>query len=158
MTESDGQNGSRMDRSAHVGVVVNLKQKTKKSEEEWRKTLAPEEFHVLREKGTERPFTGEYLHNKKKGLYLCAGCGNKLFSSDTKFDSGTGWPSFSAPISKKSLETKTDTSSGMRRTEVSCSLCNGHLGHVFRDGPKPTGLRFCINSVALNFREQKGST
>jgi len=131
-----------------------MKSKIKKSEK-WRKALTPEEFHVLREKGTERPFTGKYVNHKKKGTYVCAGCGKELFSSDTKFDSGTGWPSFWAPISEDSANTKPDNSLGMHRTEVLCSRCGGHLGHVFDDGPKPTGTRFCINSVALHFREQK---
>jgi len=134
-----------------------MKSKINKSEDEWRKTLTPEEYNVLREKGTERPFTGKYVDHKKKGTYVCAGCGNELFSSGTKFDSGTGWPSFWAPVSEDSVNRKTDNSLGMRRTEVLCSRCGGHLGHVFDDGPKPTGHRFCINSVALNFKEQKES-
>jgi len=134
-----------------------MKSKINKSEEEWRKTLTPEEFHVLREKGTERPFSGKYVNHKKKGTYVCAGCGNELFSSDTKFDSGTGWPSFWTPISEGSLEMKPDNSVGMRRTEVLCSQCGGHLGHVFNDGPKPTGQRFCINSAALHFKNRKAS-
>lgn len=134
-----------------------MKSKINKPEEEWRKTLTPEEFHVLREKGTERPFTGKYVDHKKKGTYVCAGCGKELFSSDTKFDSGTGWPSFWTPISEDSLEMKPANSLGMRRTEVLCSQCGGHLGHVFNDGPKPTGQRFCINSAALHFKERKAS-
>jgi len=134
-----------------------MKSKTNKSEEEWRKTLTPEEFHVLREKGTERSFTGKYVDHKKKGIYVCAGCGKELFSSDTKFDSGTGWPSFWTPISEDNLEMKPDNSLGMRRTEVLCSQCGGHLGHVFNDSPKPTGQRFCINSAALHFKERKAS-
>jgi peptide-methionine (R)-S-oxide reductase len=137
--------------------VNGMKSKINKSEEEWRKTLTPEEFHVLREKGTERPFTGKYVDHKKKGIYVCAGCGNALFSSDAKFDSGTGWPSFWTPISEGSLEMKPDNSLGMHRTEVLCSQCGGHLGHVFNDGPKPTGQRFCINSAALHFKERKTS-
>ena len=120
---------------------------------DWRKFQTPDEFYVLREKGTERPFTGKYVDYKQKGIYLCAGCGNELFSSEMKFDSHTGWPGFWAPISDDSLERKTDNSLGMRRTEVLCSRCTGHLGHVFDDGPKLTGQRFCINSVALHFKE-----
>lgn len=129
--------------------------KIHKSEEEWRRILTPEEFRVLRKKGTERPFTGKHVENKKKGTYVCAGCGNQLFSSHAKFDSGTGWPSFWAPLANEELEMKPDNSLGMSRTEVLCSKCGGHLGHVFNDGPKPTGKRFCINSVALDFKEQK---
>jgi len=132
-----------------------MEKKVTKSEKEWRKNLTPEEFHVLREKGTEPAFTGAYLDNKAKGIYLCTGCGNELFSSDTKFDSGSGWPSFWAPVAKENLDTKPDNSLGMRRTEVLCSRCGGHLGHVFEDGPKPTGQRFCINSNALHFKEEK---
>jgi len=110
---------------------------------------------VLREKGTEQAFTGKHLKNKKNGTYLCAGCGNKIFSSDTKFNSGTGWPSFWAPVSKEKIEEKTDNRFGMDRTEVTCKKCGGHLGHLFNESPTPTGQRFCINSVSLKFKEQK---
>jgi peptide-methionine (R)-S-oxide reductase len=137
---------------------MNSERKIEKSGEEWRKILTRDQFRILREKGTEQPFAGKYVHHKKKGVYVCAGCGNQLFLSDTKFDSGTGWPGFWAPVSESSLELRPDTSLGMRRTEVLCSQCGGHLGHVFDDGPQPTGQRFCINSVALNFKAQKSST
>ena len=132
-----------------------MKSKIGRSDEEWKKILTPEEFRVLREKGTEQSFAGKFVNHKKKGTYVCAGCGEELFYSDTKFDSGTGWPSFWAPVSGESVEMKPDNSLGRRRTEVLCSRCGGHLGHVFNDGPKPTGQRFCINSVALHFKEQE---
>ena len=132
-----------------------IQTKVTKTEEEWKKVLSPEEYHVLREKGTEPAFSGKYLKNKKKGTYVCAGCGNELFSSDTKFDSGTGWPSFWSPVSKDSVEEKVDNRFGMHRTEVRCKKCDGHLGHVFDDSPTPTGQRYCINSVSLKFKEKK---
>jgi peptide-methionine (R)-S-oxide reductase len=132
-----------------------MKSKVTKTEEEWKKNLSPEEYHVLREKGTEPAFTGKYLKNKKKGTYVCAACGNELFSSDTKFDSGTGWPSFWETASKDSVKENTDNRFGMHRTEVTCKKCGGHLGHVFDDSPTPTGQRFCINSISLKFNEKK---
>ena len=124
-----------------------------KSEEEWKKILSDKEFLILRRKGTEPAFTGKYLNQKEKGIYVCAGCGNTLFSSETKFDSGSGWPSFWDVVSEKNILLKPDNSLGVSRVEVLCSLCGGHLGHVFDDGPKPTGKRFCINSVSLNFKK-----
>jgi peptide-methionine (R)-S-oxide reductase len=126
-----------------------MSEKVHKTEEEWRQTLSPEEYRVLREAGTERAFTGRYYNTKTPGTYLCAGCGNALFRSETKYDSGSGWPSFSAPIEADRVDARTDHSHGMSRTEVLCARCGGHLGHVFPDGPKPTGLRYCMNSAAL---------
>lgn len=130
-------------------------EKINKSEEEWKEELTPEQYHILREKGTERPFTGKYHKTKEQGVYRCAACGNELFSSETKYESGTGWPSFWTPIDAEKVETETDTSFGMRRTEAVCGRCGSHLGHVFEDGPEPTGLRYCINSVSLKLDEEQ---
>jgi peptide-methionine (R)-S-oxide reductase len=128
--------------------------KTVKSEQEWRETLTPEQYHILREKGTERAFTGKFWNNKEHGTYLCAACGQELFGSESKFDSGTGWPSFWQPIAPENVRTINDTSYGMVRTAVACTLCDAHLGHVFDDGPQPTGLRYCMNSASLKFVKQ----
>ena len=126
-----------------------------RSENEWKKLLKPEVYKILRKKHTEPAFTGKFLYNKKEGTYVCAGCKNPLFSSKTEFDSGSGWPSFWDIISKANVELKSDYSYGMKRVEVICSRCGGHLGHVFDDGPSPTGKRFCINSLSIDFQEKK---
>jgi peptide-methionine (R)-S-oxide reductase len=128
--------------------------KIRKSDEEWRKSLTPEQYRILREKGTERAYTGQYTETKTPGVYLCAACGLELFPSETKFDSGCGWPSFYDPLSKAHVEEHEDRSHGMVRTEVTCSRCGGHLGHVFPDGPNPTGLRYCINSASIHLNKK----
>jgi len=131
-----------------------MARKIQKTEDEWKKELSPAEYQVCRQKGTEPPFTGKYYASKEPGVYKCVACGNPLFDSKTKFESGTGWPSFYQPVSPENVEIDEDHSYGMRRTEVMCNACGAHLGHVFPDGPKPTGLRYCINSVALKLEDK----
>jgi peptide-methionine (R)-S-oxide reductase len=156
--QSSGKSKNEMKEVGMKSTEHDAKPKDKKmvkSEEEWGMCLTPEQYAILRKKGTERAFTGEYWNKHDKGTYVCAACGTPLFESDTKFESGSGWPSFFAPVSSSNIETEEDRSYGMRRTEVMCNSCGGHLGHVFDDGPPPTGLRYCINSAALKFVEEK---
>jgi peptide-methionine (R)-S-oxide reductase len=147
----DGYKGPR---GANEREAVDMSDKIVKSDDEWRQLLTDEQYHVTRQKGTERAFTGEYWDLKEEGLYLCVACGRALFSSETKYDSGSGWPSFWEPIESKHIDEENDRSLGMARTEVLCGRCGAHLGHVFPDGPPPTGMRYCINSAALRFVRQ----
>lgn len=133
---------------------MDKKRPVEKTDAQWRKELTPEQYKVMREKGTERAFTGAYVDNHEQGMYKCAACGEPLFDSDTKFESGSGWPSFFKPLSADAVETEEDRNHGMRRTEVMCKKCGAHLGHVFDDGPKPTGQRYCVNSISLKFEKK----
>lgn len=132
-----------------------MAEKIRKSEEEWARELTPEQYRIVRQKGTERPFTGEYVEEHADGTYRCVACGEALFTSDTKYDSGSGWPSFHSPVAPDAVEEHEDRTHGMRRTEITCSRCGAHLGHVFPDGPRPTGLRYCVNSASLKLERSQ---
>lgn len=142
------------DTASTVKLLTIQKDTSMKTDEEWKKILTPERYRILREKGTERPYSGEYYLHNEKGVYCCAGCKEELFYSDTKFDAGCGWPSFFQPVDSTKITYTEDRSHGMIRTEITCTKCGGHLGHVFDDGPKPTGLRYCVNSLSLEFKKQ----
>lgn len=152
-----GQNNRSLATKAGTPVAPKKKMETplNKSEEEWKKTLTPEQYHVIREKGTEAPYTGKFWNSKEEGVYTCAGCGTELFTSSEKYDSGCGWPSFYDAMDKKKIITAPDYKLSRERIEIMCANCGGHLGHVFDDGPQPTGLRYCVNSVSLDFKKVK---
>ena len=148
------QSTKQSTKSVTMETKNNDTTKVQKTEEEWKQFLTPEQYHILREKGTESPFTGKLLKNKDTGIYTCAACGNELFTSDMKFDSHCGWPSFDKEIAGGKIKTHTDSSFGMVRTEITCAKCGGHLGHLFDDGPTETGMRYCVNSVSIDFKKQ----
>ena len=151
-TQISAQDHSHNKSEANFIKTEPMKKKINKTETEWETCLTPEQYRVLREKGTEIPFSGKYYHFDKKGIYICAACGNKLFTSKTKYDSGSGWPSFFRPYSEDAIEVRKDRSAGMVRLEILCGQCGSHLGHVFPDGPQPTGLRYCVNSLSLDLK------
>lgn len=146
--------GACAQKQKHTNTAAKANFKVTKTNQEWKKILSPTAYHVMREQGTERAFSGKYWNNKTKGTYLCAACSNPVFSSATKYKSGTGWPSYWKPVSKKAVGITADRSHGMLREEVHCNACGGHLGHVFPDGPQPTGRRYCINSASLKFKKK----